>query len=505
MARPLDRRRGEVPQRGRSRPLGPPHDGAVGGGLEAVIGLEIHAQLKTRTKIFCGCLAEFGGPPNTHICPVCLGLPGALPALNERAVTLALRVAAALGCEVAPCSFFARKNYFYPDLPKGYQITQYEQPLATGGAIAFRAGAKQGEQELRIARIHLEEDAGKLIHEPDRTLIDYNRAGVPLLEIVTGPDLRTGEQAHACLRRLRQILIYLDACDGNLEEGSLRCDANVSLRMAGGDLGAKVEIKNLNSFRGVWKALDHEIARQSALLAWGEEVVRETRGWDAATGTTVPQRRKEESDDYRYFPEPDLTPLLIGEAETAAAVASLPELPAAREARLAREHGLPHAVATQLCEEPSLADYFEATARALGDGRAAANWMLTEVLAVLKERSVAIVDLPIVPEALAGLLALMRDGHLSGRAAKRVFAEMSVTGEPAPAVMARLGLEQISDAVTLSAAIKAVMAAHPTEVAAYRRGKTALLGFFVGRVVAATGGRANPNMVSRLLADALES
>lgn len=475
-------------------------------GVEAVIGLEVHAQLATRTKLFCSCPAAFGAAPNAHVCPVCLGLPGALPVLNGQAVALALRVAEALGADIARRSAFARKNYFYPDLPKNYQITQYEEPLAANGRLEVPVpGATR---PVRVVRLHLEEDAGKLVHDPagaGATLVDLNRAGVPLLEIVTAPDLRGGAEAQACLARLRRTLLYLGACDGGMEEGSLRCDANVSVRPRGSAaLGVKVEVKNVNSLRGLRRAIDHEAARQAQLLAEGSRVAPETRGWDADAGRTVPMRSKEGEPDYRYFPEPDLPPLVLAEAEIAAARAALPELPDAREARLAREWGLTPDDAALLTDTPALADYLEATARALGDGPAAAHWIATELLKAAHELGASVAAFPVPPAALAGLLRLVRDGEVSGRAAKEVFAEMVATGAGAADVVARRGLRQLSDAEAIRPAVEHVLDAHPREVAAYLGGKRGLLAFFVGLVLRETGGRASPPLASRLVAEALE-
>ena len=468
----------------------------------AVIGLEVHAQLRTATKLFCGCRADYCAAPNSQTCPVCLGLPGALPVLNARAVEFALRLGLATESAVARRSLFARKNYFYPDLPKGYQISQYELPVCADGRLEIRVGGVA--RSIGIERIHLEEDAGKSLHGGGGTRLDLNRAGVPLLEIVSRPELRSGEEAHAYLTRLRQLLVYLEICDGNLEEGSLRCDANVSIRPRGATaLGPRTEIKNLNSLRGVWKAIDFELARHAAIVSAGGRVEQATFGWDAAAGRTVFRRTKEEARDYRYFPEPDLPPLVVTEEELAAVNATLPELPHAREARLAAQYGLPPADAARLADGRRLADYFEATAAALGDGRAAANWILAELLRFVHERGLAIDDFPVGPAGTAALLALVRDGTLSGRIAKEVFAEMVETGADAAAIVAAKGLRQESDAAPLAAAVAAVLDAHPKLVADYRGGRTKLFGFFVGELMKATGGRANPELANRLLAGAL--
>jgi aspartyl-tRNA(Asn)/glutamyl-tRNA(Gln) amidotransferase subunit B len=472
---------------------------------EAVIGLEVHAQLTTRTKLFCGCGAEFGAPPNSRTCPVCLGLPGALPALNGAAVAMALKVALATGCRIPARSLFARKSYFYPDLPKGYQITQYEEPLALAGHLEVPLDSAV--LDLGITRIHLEEDAGKSLHvvEPERaTLVDLNRAGVPLVEIVTEPQLRDGRQARACVEELRRLLMYLDVCDGNLYAGSLRCDANVSVRAAGSEvLGAKVEIKNLNSLRAVQLALDHEIARQSASLEAGHSVREETRGWDPDAGRTLIQRVKERAPDYRYFPEPDLPPLLVTQTEMATLRRKLPELPRARAERLVREHGLPAEAVAVLTATRDLADYFEATVRTLGDARSAAGWIQTEVLQVLHARNLEIRDFPIGPPALARLLELVREGTLSGRLAKEVFQQMLATGEEAAAVVARLGLRQEVDAAELGNVVRAVLEAHPQEVRAYRSGQAKLLTWFMGQAMSRTQGRADPQLLRRILVEQL--
>ncbi|MHB8080085.1 MAG: Asp-tRNA(Asn)/Glu-tRNA(Gln) amidotransferase subunit GatB [Candidatus Krumholzibacteriia bacterium] len=468
----------------------------------AVIGLEVHAQLRTATKLFCGCRADYGAPPNSRTCPVCLGLPGVLPVLNARAVEFALRLGVAVEATIARRSLFARKNYFYPDLPKGYQISQYELPVCTDGRLAIRVGG--GTRSIGIERIHLEEDAGKSLHGAGATRLDFNRAGVPLLEIVSRPELRSGEEAHAYLTRLRQLLVYLEICDGNLEEGSLRCDANVSIRTPGViALGPRTEIKNLNSLRGVWKAIDYELARHGDIVRGGGRVAQATCGWDAAAGRTVFRRAKEAAHDYRYFPEPDLPPLLVTEEELAAVNATLPELPHAREARLGAQYDLPPADAARLADSRPLADYFEATAAALGDGRAAANWILAEALRYVNEAGGDIAAFPVAPAGLAALLALVRDGTLSGRIAKEVFAEMVATGAAAAAIVAARGLRQESDAAPLAAAAAAVLDAHPRQVADYLAGRTKLFGFFVGELMRATGGRANPELANRLLAEAL--
>jgi aspartyl-tRNA(Asn)/glutamyl-tRNA(Gln) amidotransferase subunit B len=468
----------------------------------------VHAQLLTRTKLFCGCANRFGAEPNTLVCPVCLGLPGALPVLNRHAVTLALRAALATGCTVQAVSVFERKNYFYPDLPKGYQISQYERPLATDGTVAV-ATADGGERPVRLARIHLEEDAGKLLHEGfpwsrEKSGVDLNRAGVPLIEIVTRPDLRGPEEAHAYLTALRAILLYAGVSDGNMEEGSLRCDANVSVRRRGTDgLGTRTEIKNLNSFRNVARAIEHEAARQAAVLEAGGEVAQETLLWNADRSETAPMRSKEEAHDYRYFPEPDLPPLEVGPAWIEEVRRSLPELPAARRQRLAAEYGLPGYDAAVLTQERDLADYFEAAARAGGNAKAVSNWIMTEVLRKLKEDARPLSASPVGPAALAGLLRLVEAGTISGKTAKDVFERMWAAGEDAATIVEREGLVQLSDEKALEAVVAEVLAASPEQAASYRSGKTAALGWFVGEVMKKTAGRANPRRVNELLLRAL--
>jgi len=478
---------------------------------EAVIGLEVHAQLLTNSKIFCGCSAAFGGDPNTHVCPVCLGLPGVLPVLNKRAIEYTIRMALAVDGQVAEVSAFARKNYFYPDLPKGYQISQYDragEPVSLGGGVSIEAD--RGAHFVRLRRIHVEEEAGKSIHDepgyqPDRSYIDYNRTGVPLIEIVSEPDIRTPQEAAAFLTRLRQLVQYIGVCDGNMEEGSMRCDANVSIRKPGDPFGELAEIKNLNSIRAVERAIDYEIQRQTEAKERGEAVVRETRSWDDGSRRTFSTRSKETASDYRYFPDPDLVTLEISEDWVDEIRATLPELPQARQQRFVEQYSLTDSNAQTLTETRIRADYFEETVRGHDDPRTVSNWVLTELLRVQNIQRLdqeTLID-RIPATNLADLLSHIRDGRISGKIAKDVLDQMANTGEAPGTIIEAKGLVQISDSGELEGIIKQIIEAHPSEADAYRGGKTKLIGFFVGQVMKVTKGQANPKLVNDLLRDRL--
>ena len=475
---------------------------------ETVVGLEFHVQLRTRSKLFCSCANDFGAPPNRDVCPVCAGLPGALPVLNREAVAQAIRLGLALGATVQPTSVFARKNYFYPDLPKGYQITQYDRPLCTGGELRFEVDG--AERAARIERIHLEEDAGTSSHHDDgRSRVDLDRAGVPLCELVSRPDLRSAADAIAFMKAVRSAVRYLGVCDGNMEEGSLRCDANVSVRPLGSEtLGTKVEIKNLNSFRFVGQAIEHETARQISLLEGGDRVEPETRRFDARRNVTLFMRLKEQENDYRYFPEPDLPPLQLAPEWIAALGSALPELAGSRVERYHREWGLPRRDAHVLTSDRGVADWFEAGARA-AEGEPStvkllANWTMGEVLRQLKEDGRPASQIPVTPEALLDLVRLVSAGRVGGANAKEAFIEAWRSEEtPAEVVRAR-GWESTDDSAEIRRAVEQALAAHPAEVARYRAGATKLRGFFVGQVMRVTGGRADPKLVAELLAEKLD-
>jgi aspartyl-tRNA(Asn)/glutamyl-tRNA(Gln) amidotransferase subunit B len=477
-------------------------------GWEVVIGLEVHAQLLTRSKMFCGCPAAFGAAPNAQTCPVCQGMPGVLPVVNRRAIELAIRTALAFDCRVNDACRFARKHYYYPDMPKNFQISQYEEPLAEEGLLEIEVDGAS--RPIGIQRLHLEEDVGKLVHEgtletAQASLVDYNRSGVPLMETVSKPDLRSPEAAAAYLRAFRGVLVYLGVCDGNMEEGSLRCDANVSLRPRGvTELGTKVEIKNLNSFRNVQHALEFEVKRQRQALEAGERIAQETRLWDADRGLTRSMRSKEFAHDYRYFPEPDLVPLRIARAWVDEIRRELPELPRRRRQRFVAQHGLPPYDAEVLTQSRALADYFEAAVREFPQPKTVSNWVMSELLRVLPaDDERAIRGAPITPARLAGLLALIEDGTISGKIAKDVFEKMVRTGEDARAIVAREGLTQVADEGALAAIVDQVMARNPKAIEDYKSGKTAAAKALVGQVMKATGGKANPGIVNRLLEEKL--
>ena len=473
--------------------------------LVATIGLEVHAQLLTESKIFCGCRAGYGAAPNSQTCPVCLGAPGALPVLNRRAVEHAVRAALALNCTIHPVSVFARKHYFYPDLPKGYQISQYDRPLATGGSLSIGDARRR----VGIVRVHLEEDAGKSLHDgvpgTDRwTFIDFNRSGVPLIEIVTAPDIDSGAMAAACFSKIREVLVALGVNDGNMEEGSLRCDANVSVRSGEADpLGVKTEVKNINSFRYVQRAIEFEIERQADIVARGGRVEAETRLWDSAAGRTYSMRSKEEAHDYRYFAEPDLPPLLVSAEWVEAVRRTMPELPEETRERFVSAYGLPAYDAGVLTASPALARYFEATAAATGNPKAASNWIMGEVLGRLNADGMTIDDMRVTPEGLAGLIRLVESGRITGPIAKQVFERMFAEGGDAEAIVAAEGLARIDDDSAIARLVADTIAANPRPVAQYREGKRQAFGFLVGQVMKASEGKADPGKVAAALSRAL--
>ncbi|MGH7895396.1 MAG: Asp-tRNA(Asn)/Glu-tRNA(Gln) amidotransferase subunit GatB [Candidatus Binatia bacterium] len=476
--------------------------------MEAVIGLEVHAELLTRSKIFCGCPATFGGPPNTNVCPVCLGMPGVLPVLNRRVVEFAIRAGLATGCAVAPRSVFARKNYFYPDIPKGYQISQYELPICTAGHIDIVLDAAT--KRIGLTRIHMEEDTGKNVHDAHAadSLVDFNRSGVPLLEIVSEPDLRTPAEAGVYLRTLRSILQYLEICDGNMEEGSFRCDANVSVRPPGqAAFGTKVEIKNMNSFRSVERALVYEIARQEQATRDGEPIVQETRLWDAEREETRPMRSKESAHDYRYFPDPDLLPLIVDPSWIAEIRGTMPELPADRRLRFEREHGLPAYDADVLTQRKDVADYFEAGVRAGAPAKDMANWTMTEILRIVRDEkldaALVIREWPVGAAQLAKLVRLVADGVVNRSTAKSLLPRLRGVDRDPEELVRSEGLAQVSDRGALDAAVRDVIARCPEQVTQLRAGKDKVLGFLVGQVMKATGGKANAQVVQELLRAAL--
>jgi aspartyl-tRNA(Asn)/glutamyl-tRNA(Gln) amidotransferase subunit B len=469
--------------------------------FEPVIGLEVHAQLNTQSKIFCACSTAFGAPPNTHVCPVCLGMPGVLPVLNKKVVEYAMKMALATNCAISGHSRFARKNYFYPDLPKGYQISQYELPIAQAGHVTITL-ADGAQKKIGLTRIHMEEDAGKLIHDPDRgnSRVDFNRTGVPLIEIVSEPDIRSPEEAGAYLRQLRSILRYLGISDGNMEEGSFRCDANVSVRPKGSDqLGTRTEVKNINSFKFVESALAHEIKRQIQVLTDGGTIVQETRLWDSAKNKTFSMRGKEEAHDYRYFPDPDLIPLVINEAWIDQVRKTLPELPDQRKERFIKEFNLPEYDADVLTASKEMADYFEDCARQVKNPKLASNWVMGTLLGMLNSQGKTIEESPVSSARMAELLTLIEQDVISGKIAKTVFDEMVTSGKNPKEIVEQKGLVQVTDESAIEAVVDSVLANSPAEVAGYKSGKTKLMGFFVGQVMKETKGKANPQVVNKLL------
>jgi aspartyl-tRNA(Asn)/glutamyl-tRNA(Gln) amidotransferase subunit B len=474
--------------------------------FESVIGLEVHAQLKTKTKIFCGCSTEFGAPPNTHTCPVCLGMPGVLPVLNKKVVEYALRMAVAVNCTIEKESRFARKNYFYPDLPKGYQISQYELPIARHGSIHIQINGRK--KRIGITRIHMEEDAGKLIHDPYRPVskIDFNRTGVPLIEIVSEPDIRLPEEAGAYLKQLRSIVRYIEISDGNLEEGSFRCDANVSIMPKGAKVyGTRTELKNLNSFKHVEKALHYEIERQKEMVLDGGVIVQETRLWDPDKGRTFSMRGKEDAHDYRYFPDPDLLPLVVDDAWITRIKQHLPELPEARKDRFMTAYELSAYDAEVLTSSREIADYFEDCLKLFAQPKLVSNWVTGPLLAVLNAEGKDIIDSPVSREHLADLLQLMANGTISNKIAKTVFDEMAESGKSPREIVDKKGLVQVTDVSAIDAVVNDVLSKNPKEVEAYRNGKTKLMGFFVGQVMKQTKGKANPKIVNEVLREKLKS
>jgi aspartyl-tRNA(Asn)/glutamyl-tRNA(Gln) amidotransferase subunit B len=467
---------------------------------EPVIGLEIHAQLLTDTKIFCTCSTKFGAEPNSHTCPICMGMPGVLPVLNKKVVEFAMKMSLATHCSINDACNFARKNYFYPDLPKGYQISQYAYPLAENGYVEIEING--GKKRIGITRIHMEEDAGKLLHDEHNpsSYVDLNRTGVPLIEIVSEPDMRNAEEAAAYLKRLHEILVYLEICDGNMEEGSFRCDANVSIRPRGEEaFGTRAELKNMNSFRNVQRALEYEIKRQQYLLDGGQDVIQETRLWDDAQGVTHSMRSKEEAHDYRYFPDPDLVPIVIDDTWIKTVEKSIPELPLEKRERFLKDYQIPVYDAGVLTSSRALADYFEEVARLSGKPKVASNWVMGDVLRFLNEEKRDIRDCHILPGSLAEMILLIEEGAISGKMAKDVIEDMYKTGKGPKQIIEEKGLVQITDEEALKKAIGEVIAANPGQLEQYREGKEKLFGFFVGQVMKATKGKANPTLVNEIL------
>ncbi|MDT7044000.1 Asp-tRNA(Asn)/Glu-tRNA(Gln) amidotransferase subunit GatB [Candidatus Nitronereus thalassa] len=474
--------------------------------FETVIGLEVHAQLRTQSKLFCGCGTEFGHLPNTQTCPVCLGLPGSLPVINKRAVEMAIRTGLALNCSIRTTNVFARKHYFYPDLPKGYQISQYEEPICEHGWIDLNVNGES--KRVRICRAHLEEDAGKNIHanEGGQSYVDLNRTGTPLLEIVTDPDMRSADEVVAYLKSLRDALVYLDVCDGNMEEGNLRCEPNISLRPVGSEtFGTKVELKNINSFKNVKDAVEYEIKRQTKVLTEGGKIHQETRLWNIDLGQTAVMRSKEEAHDYRYFPDPDLLPLSIPEEWIEELRGTLQELPQARQQRFIQEHGLPEYDAGVLTSSRALADYFESCVQRFAEPKLVSNFIMGELLRELNQAGMAVESSPVSPDRLVELLQMVHNGTISLKAAKEIFPELYAGEKSATQLVEEKGLQQVSDEGALEHMIQEVVDKNPAQVEQYRSGKDAVLGFFVGQVMKTSKGKANPQKVNELLKRALSS
>ena len=476
---------------------------------EVIIGCEVHVELKTKTKIFCNCPTDFGGAPNTHVCPVCLGLPGTLPVLNKKVLEYAIKAGLATNCEIAEYSKFDRKNYFYPDLTKAYQISQFDLPICKNGYVEINVGGKT--KKIGLTRIHMEEDAGKLVHQgatitsATGSLADYNRAGVPLIEIVSEPDLRSAEEVLAFLTNLKAIIEYTGVSDAKMEQGSLRCDVNISLRPFGQEeFGTRAEIKNLNSFRAVERVINYEIDRQTDILEDGGQVVQETRTWDEGKGVTLSLRSKEDSDEYRYFPDPDLTPLVIDRAWVEELRSSLPEMPMAKRKRLIEEEGLPEYDAGVITSSKVLAEFYDGVRAHYGDAKKTSNWIMGELLARVNAEGIELEDIKVKPEHLAALLTVLDKGEINGKIAKEVFAEMFNTGKEPESIIKEKGLVQISDEGAIVAIVDEVLANNPKSVEDYRAGKKQAMGFLVGQVMKASKGQANPGVVNKLLAERLE-
>ena len=469
-----------------------------------VIGLEVHAELKTKTKAFCACSTEFGGAPNTHVCPVCLGMPGALPVMNRQVVDFAIKAGLALNCNIQKFNKFDRKNYFYPDLAKNYQISQLYKPICLGGYIDINVDGEG--KRVGVTRIHMEEDAGKLVHSgatistSDSSAVDYNRAGVPLIEIVSEPDMRSAAEARAYMENLKAILEYTEVCDCKMQEGSLRCDANVSIMPVGAkEFGTRTEIKNLNSFRALERAINYEVQRQIELVEDGGHVVQETRTWDENAGMTLSMRSKEEAHDYRYFPEPDLVPIELDDAWIERVRETLPELPAQRQARLMKDYNLSEFDASQIVSTKAMAEYFDEAVKTAKDGKGVANWLLGDVAAYLNNENISIADFIVTPANLAELTNLLKDNVINSKAGKKVFSEMIKDNKSAKALVKELGLEQVGDAGAIEALVDAVLAANPQSVADFKAGKEKAIGFLTGQVMKQSRGKANPPMVQAML------